>query len=489
MKKIIPAILLSFQIGIGVFGQTWTNVQKFSGDTVEAALGIAMDVSNNYAIIGTYRLNKARLLHFNGNEWVVIATLTPSDAVYPNNFGHSVSIDENTVVIGASADDDLGYRSGSVYVFEKPSTGWVDMTETAKLHASDGTTDDYFGYSVDISGDCIVAGAYEDADNGTESGSAYIFEKPVTGWVDTTETIKLKASDGQPYDKFGNWVSISKETAAIGGFLTNNVYIFERSLSGWIDTTETAVLTASDGNSMESFGRSIDISDDIIVVGAINGLNDGINSGSAYIYERPDSGWHDTTETSKIFASDGLSDDMFGSSVSILGDIIVIGAAGDDDHGEGSGSAYVFEKTTNNWISGTETKKIVPSDGAEADYFGHTAGISGETIFIGACWADDNGERTGSIYIYEKGQVGNIINEQTKSISVYPNPANERIYIQSEGIYEASVVLADLAGRIIFEEHISQNTNSFDLSGLSNGIYILIIRNGDGSLIKKIIKE
>ena len=118
------------------------------------------------------------------------------------SFGYSVAISGDQIVVGAYKDDDNGDGSGSAYVFKKPTSGWTNMTQTAKLLPSDGVTDDKFGRSVAISRDQVVVGAYGDGHNDTSSGSAYVFEKPTSGWTDMTQTAKLTASDGRAYDYF-----------------------------------------------------------------------------------------------------------------------------------------------------------------------------------------------------------------------------------------------------------------------------------------------
>ena len=114
-----------------------------------------------------------------------------------------MAIAGDTVVVGAYNDDDNGSESGSAYVFTRSGTTW---TEQAKLTASDGAADDFFGISVAISGDTVVIGAYADDDNGINSGSAYIYTRSGSTW---TEQAKLMASDGVRIDQFGCSVAIS----------------------------------------------------------------------------------------------------------------------------------------------------------------------------------------------------------------------------------------------------------------------------------------
>ena len=138
--------------------------------------------------------------------------LIASDSAVMDFFGYYASVDKNTIVIGAYGDDDKGSRSGSAYVFVRDKNGWI---EEAKLTASDGAADDYFGFSVSVDKDTIVIGAYGDDDKGSLSGSAYAFVRDKNGWI---EEAKLTASDGVAGDYFGFSVSVDKDTIVIGAY-------------------------------------------------------------------------------------------------------------------------------------------------------------------------------------------------------------------------------------------------------------------------------
>jgi hypothetical protein len=221
------------------------------------------------------------------------------------------------------------------------------MTETAKLTASDAAADNWFGQTVGLSGDTILIGAHANEVGGVKTGSAYVFTKPADGWVSMTETAKLTASDGAAQDHFGWAVAISGNTAVIGmpwdDDTFGSAYVFEKPAGGWVDMTETAKLTASDGASNDALGVRVAISADTIVLGADGDDDHGTMSGSAYVFQKPPDGWVDMTETAKLTAGDGAEWDRFGSAVAVSGDTALIGARDDDDYGYGSGAAYVFD--------------------------------------------------------------------------------------------------------------------------------------------------
>ena len=192
-----------------------------------------------------------------------------------------------------------------------------------------------------IFSDYALIGAYGDGDNGSYSGSAYVFHRSGSTW---SQQAKLIASDGAAFDWFGHSVSISGDYALVGapddddnGSNSGSAYVFQRSGSTW---TQQAKLIASDGAADDRFGFSVSISGDYALVGAYGDGDNGSASGSAYVFQRSDSTW---TQQVKLKASDGAADDVFGYSVSISGDCALVGAYGDDDNGTESGSIYFFE--------------------------------------------------------------------------------------------------------------------------------------------------
>jgi murein DD-endopeptidase MepM/ murein hydrolase activator NlpD len=263
-----------------------------------------------------------------------------------------------------------------------------------KLIASDGEHNDQFGKSVSISGDYAIVGADGDNDH---TGSAYIFQRTGSSW---TEVSKIKASDGAPSDRFGWSVAISGDYAIVGadsdddnGIYSGSAYIFQRTGSSW---SQLQKLTASDGAAYDYFGKSVSISGDYAIVGAAGDDDNGpySNSGSAYIFQRTGSSW---SQLQKLTASDGAAYDYFGECVAISGNYAIAGAHCDDDNGINSGSAYIFQRTGSSW---SQLQKLTASDGASGDEFGRFAFISGDYAIVGAFRDDDNGMNSGSAYVY-----------------------------------------------------------------------------------------
>ncbi|UCE59025.1 MAG: hypothetical protein JSU63_16470, partial [Phycisphaerales bacterium] len=280
------------------------------------------------------------VFRFDGDNWVQEAKLLPGDAPPGDSyshpgFGYNVAIDAGTIAVAAQGKDEQGADSGSVYVFVRNGTDW---TQQAKLLPSDGATWEYFGQSVAIHGDDIVAGTWGGGSSPTHAGSAYVFVRSGTTW---TQQVKLVAPDAAAEDHFGKSVDIDGDTVVGGAYADDgwlgSAYVFVRSGSSW---SHQAKLLAGDGAAGDSFGWSVAIEADTIVVGADSDDDSGDSSGSAYVFVRSDSSW---SEEAKLLASDGAAGDFFGRSVALDDNTAVVGAPYDADHGPDSGSAYVYE--------------------------------------------------------------------------------------------------------------------------------------------------
>ena len=266
-----------------------------------------------------------------------------------NEFGNSVAVSGNTIVVGMSL-------ANVAYVFAKPTGGWKGvLNETAALTSLGGGARDLFGSSVAISGDTVVVGAPDARCCGIFGtdfmvGEAYVFVKPASGWIDMTETARLVASDGHEYDVLGLSVAVSGNTVVAGAPKAvvqgstdgpGIAYVFAKPANGWpADMEQTAELTASDGVSGDFLGRSVSISGKTIVAGAPYA---GSNvQGAAYLFVEPKSGWSNMHETAKLSVSNGAAGDNFGQSVGVSGKTVVGGAPYASVTYSRQGAAYVF---------------------------------------------------------------------------------------------------------------------------------------------------
>ena len=360
-----------------------TEQKILPGDGTEGdSFGSSLSTAGDYVIVGSgsyLDYGSAYIFRREGANWIEEQKLTASDGALEDRFGWSVSTSGDYSIIGAVGDDDNGQGSGSAYIFKREGTNWIEMQ---KLTASDGAAEDRFGYSVSIFGDYAIVGAPYNDDYGQWTGSAYIFRREGANWI---EVQKLLASDGNGFDNFGWSVSISGDYALIGAYYDiGSAYIFNRDITTWIEEQK---LIASDGGGGDQFGWSVAILGDYALIGAPA-------NNSSYIFNRDSSTW---IEEQKLTASDGAHNDNFGHSVSISGDYLIVSAVGDDDHGDWTGSAYIFGRSYTDW---REIQKLTASDGAAEDYFGRSVSVTGDYAFAGTPGDDDNGSHSGSVYVY-----------------------------------------------------------------------------------------
>ena len=285
--------------------------------------------------------------------------------------------------------------------------------ELWKRVASDAADDDEFGWSVAMSGDYIVVGAYGEDDAGTNSGAAYIYERNYGGQNYWGEAKKISASDTELADKFGHSVAIDGDYIVVtaqsdegGGNFRGAAYIFGRNVGGPNNWGEVKKLTASDAADLDFFGNSVSISGDLVVVGVVNKHDAGSNSGAAYIYERNHGGQNNWGERKKLTASDAAADDRFGCSVAINGDFIVVGAHFEDGGGTDRGAAYIYERNYGGQDNWGERKKLTASDALDDDRFGNSVSINGDYIIVGAHYRDEVQANNGAAYIYGRNYGG-----------------------------------------------------------------------------------
>ena len=387
--------------------------------------------------------------------WTAVATLIANEAMRDDQMGLvSVVIDGDTLIAGAPYDDfgdhpaDFNYqdpnqisRAGSAYIFTRDTPGDLTSgwTQVAKLTASDLAANDQFGYSVSISGDTAVVGAWGNDDTLSGSGSAYIFTRDTPGDLTSgwTQFTKLNATTPKQYSSFGYSVAIDADTVVIGSHDneegtgpypysetdTGSVYVFTRDIAGDLTAgwTQIANLFASDAEGLsypipgaegpegDHLGTSVSISGDTIAVAGNYDYDAFERSGSAYIFTRDTpgdltSGW---TEVAKLTPTEGTATDEYGSSISVSGDIVVVGAFGDDTDGSNGGCAYVFTRDTpgdltSGWTQATRltaSDAAADADGGAADNeFGCSVATDGTTVIVGS--QGNYYGIQGSVYVY-----------------------------------------------------------------------------------------
>ena len=361
--------------------------------------GAAVAISNDTAVVGSpydtvgANTHQGSVYVFvrSGNTWTQQAQLFANDGAAGDEFGWSVAIDGDTIVVGADADDVFANTDqGSAYVFTRSGTTWAQQ---AHLFANDGSARDrdYFGNAVAVQGNTAIVGAYLNDSFNVNQGSAYVFVRSGTAW---SLQQHLFAADGTTADEFGSSVALDGDTAVVGAwsdsiganFQQGSAYVFVRVGTTW---SQQAKLTAVDGQAQDFFGVSVSISSDTVVAGSdwhdIGGNN---NQGAAYIFVRSGTTW---SQQQQLIASDGAANDEFGHSVAIIANMAVVGAWMDDVvSAVDQGSAYVFTRSGTAW---TEQQQLAGTDSTAGDQFGTSVALSGSTLIAGA-WADDIGANT-----------------------------------------------------------------------------------------------
>jgi hypothetical protein len=310
--------------------------------------------------------------------WTQQQELTPSGGVSGEQFGFSVAVSGDTAVIGAFEKNVGSNRSqGAAYVFVRSGGVW---TEQQKLTASDGELLDEFGLSVAVSGNTAIIGSNALVDNG-RPGAAYVFVQDNGVW---TQQQKLLPSDSATGDAFGRSVAISGDTALIGApdqeigshKSQGAAYVFVRSVGVW---TQQQKITEN-GAALDYFGISVSVDGNTALIGAYGKSNLEVYQGAAYIFVRSGSVW---TRQQELTASDGAHDDYFGSSVSLSGNTAFVGAFNKTiGSNPQQGAAYVFVGGYGVW---TEEQEFTATNGRALDQFGNSVSVSGGIAVIGAC--------------------------------------------------------------------------------------------------------
>ena len=333
-------------------------------------------------------------------QWHDSAKLTAADATANSQFGRAVAISGDTVVVGAWIDDENGTNAGAAYVFDRDADG--NWSQSAKLMGSDTTASDYFGWTVDVSGDTVVVGAVYDDPVGSASGAAYVFERNQGGDGNWGEVTKLVASDASATDLFGSDVSVDLNTIVVGanyaddpvGDHAGTVYVFGRDTGGAGNWGEAQKIAPSDLAAHDQFGHSVSIRGDQLAIGSkMDDYDAGpfqSNAGSVYVYERDaDSGlWQ---QKSKLYADDPTAGDHLGVSVSIDGGVVVAGAT-EADYGDytDAGAAFVFQYDEDADDFLLVRKLADDLTGRMNDHLGVAVAVDGPEAIIGAHHGDSS---------------------------------------------------------------------------------------------------
>jgi hypothetical protein len=400
-------ILLGFALPISA---NWTQKQKITSTPrgVGAQFGNAVAISGNTMVVGARfdgttasQAGAAFVYVLNGATWTQQAVLLANDGAVADKFGYSVAISENTIVVGAYNDDSPLSNAGSAYVFVRSGVTWSFQQ---KLTASDAAADDQFGVAVAIGGPTIFVGAnFSDQPSNSDAGAVYRYSQSGTVW---TQVQKLIPAGGVILgDHFGESLAVSGTKLVVGSpgadipfTAAGSVYVFVEGGGGvFSQQDKISIPTGANG---DSFGNSVAIEGNTLVGGALQytPIIAQPAYGAAYVYEFNGSAW---VSQGRLTASDGASVDRFGYSVAVSNNVVAVGAREDDTvaGGPDAGSAYIFTRSGATW---TEQQKLAQGDPFNGDRFGGSVAMSFGNLVIGAAekaLSSPNGQ--GAVYYFK----------------------------------------------------------------------------------------
>ena len=317
-------------------GTSWSQQAKIQSSDIQAVdiFGYSVAIDGDTVVVGARNedtggssAGAVYVFTRSGTTWSQQAKLVASDAA-ENDYMAVVAIDGDTIVAGAYQKNS---NAGAAYIFTRSGTTW---SQQAKLVASDAAAGDFFGFSTAIDGDDVVVGANR---KDTYAGATYVFTRSGTSW---SQQAKLVASDAQANDEFGNSVAIDGDTMVAGARYEDTgssgagaAYVFTRSGTSW---SQQAKIQSSDIGADDHFGYSVGIEGDTVVAGA---NRKDTYTGAAYVFTRSGTTW---TQAKKIQSSDIAASDNFGHSVSISNNTVVVSALQEDTGASNAGAAYTF---------------------------------------------------------------------------------------------------------------------------------------------------
>ncbi|MDP6602466.1 MAG: hypothetical protein QGH76_09250 [Phycisphaerales bacterium] len=317
-----------------------------------------------------------------GDTWIREAELIAEDGNSGDMLGVCVDISGDRVIAGSWFEDHAGSDSGAAYVFERQGGTW---SQTAKLIAEDGGAGDTFGRRVAIAGDVCVVTAPLDDDNGTSSGSAYVFQFDSGRWF---QLQKLVPNSGGAGDQFGLGLAMDGERIVLGAPWADDArgrgHIFDR---GDVMFFEVATLSDPSGEPSDYLGFGAAVNGGMVALGSYRDDDGGEDAGSVFLFQEGFGGWGPVQRidpSSKVAVGD-----QFGVCVSMEEGVMIVGTRYADVDGMAAGAAVVYDLIDGMWI---ERAVLVSPGPAEEAEFGWSVALSGDHAIIGGPWAEPDGE-------------------------------------------------------------------------------------------------
>ena len=405
----------------------WVGVLLDNDGEVDDALGYSVAVAGDVVVAGTpddvpdgvLRSGSAYAFERNAggtNRWGLVQKFAAADGGGGDGFGCAVAIADGSMLVGALGDDGpAGDNAGSAYLYPVQPEAW---NGTNKLVGNIwGTFEGAdLGKSVAVAGDVIVAGAEGAGVLGADSGLAFVYERNRIGtnrWGLVGVLNSEKANGVNDY--FGCSVAAAGETIAVGAYGDEGngegagaAYLFQRNVGESNDWDKLIKLVGTDTAAGDHFGSAVAAWGDVVVAGAPLAYDNTPNRGSAYVFERNTGGVNLWGQAKLLRASDAAAEDHFGSAVAAWGDVVVVGAPGDDNPDADSGSAYVYERNKggiDNWGMAKKLAPLASEYGAGAD-LGTAVAIAGDVVAIGAPFGSGVADPPGMVFVFERNAGG-----------------------------------------------------------------------------------
>lgn len=378
------------------------------------------------------------------DSFMKVTRITPSGILEGDFFGYAVAATSEFTAASAPFDAEKGTRTGAVYIFKR--NGLVFETTSHIIYPESATTEDYFGWSLDLDDETLVVGAPKNDKNGVDAGSAYVYQHSGNNQWSFVKT--LEPPNSAAGQEFGTTVALDNGIVAVGsrfdmenyydeGDITNaggiaqgSVYLFEEA-NGW-NFSQKLVPADENGHLWDAFGQSFEIQENTIVVGAPGTDNTTYKApGSVCVFEKSGNSWH---QAARIEAAGGQTDDFFGADLSLDVNQLAIAAPGNhnslmSNQDQALGATYVFTGSGANWL---EEAKLEPADVVPEDRFG-SGGIGFHTdyLVVGAPFSEEVTKSNGSAYFFKRE---NGWPESHKIIA--PDPLNEDVFGGSLAVTE-----------------------------------------------------
>jgi hypothetical protein len=417
----------------------------------------------------------------NNGEWIEDTILMPNDWMDAARFGWSVDVQYDYLFISSIHDGANGLWAGAVYVYKYDPINslWV---QHQKLVSSDIELGDEFGSSVSVNGDRLLIGAKGDQ---SHVGAAYVFKRTESDWIEEAKLLPLNYVGDEPY--FGQSVSLDGDKAIIGapldddhGLQTGSAFIFHFDGSNWIQQQK---IFSSDILPSDYFGTSVSISGEYIMVGAIGNMTQPNSHGAVYVYKWDGTQW---SEQQKLYDNNVTNDIGYGLSISLEEDLAIIGAPEETENGVNAGAVYVYENGGSSW---NEIARLLASDGQESDKLGWSVDLDNGRATAGAVLQYAGGYHCGAVYVFEGFLSALPESPDLLNFSLYPVPARDIVHCRLSIVdCPFKVELYDVYGKKV-RIHNKCNEQEFILHvrNLSPGVYFIQVKAGKKIGVRKLI--